>query len=71
VNAAVAAHCGNCRHFEGRPAALEAALPGLRSMSSAYASVRAQDGLCAWHDRQVGAAAVCAHHSFIRPVRSG
>ena len=42
--------CGNCRHFCNDPAVIEAAFPGLTTMSSAYASVRANDGLCARHD---------------------
>ncbi len=35
--------CLHCRHFEHSPAALEAALPGLSSLSSAYAAVLAND----------------------------
>ena len=57
-----AAACRSCRHFEAQAAALEAALPGLSSLSSAYASVRAGDGLCALHVRYVAASSVCAQH---------
>jgi hypothetical protein len=42
--------CGNCVHFQNDPAALEKAWPGLTSMSSGFASVRAHDGLCERHD---------------------
>jgi hypothetical protein len=49
-----------CSHFTHSPAALEAALPGLASLSSAYASVRADDGLCVLHDRYVAADSICA-----------
>jgi hypothetical protein len=42
--------CANCVHFQNDPAALEKAWPGLTSMSSGFASVRAQDGLCNRHD---------------------
>lgn len=42
--------CGNCTHFCNDPAAIEATFPGLTTMSSAYASVRSNDGLCARHD---------------------
>jgi len=39
--------CLTCKHFKHAPAELEAALPGLSSLSSAYAAVRADDGICA------------------------
>ena len=45
--------CGRCRHFAGAAVALEAQWPLLRSLSSAYASVRAGDGLCSVNDRYV------------------
>jgi hypothetical protein len=41
------------------PAALEAALPGLSSLSSAYGAVRADDGLCRVHDRYLAASYRC------------
>ena len=44
------ATCGRCEHFENDPTALEKAFPGLTSMCSGFASVRAQDGLCRRHD---------------------
>jgi hypothetical protein len=52
--------CADCRHFNGRPRDIEAALPGLCSLSSAYASVRSNDGICAVHDRYVAGSSVCA-----------
>jgi len=52
--------CGSCRHFENSAAYLEAAIPGLASLSSGAASVRADDGLCLLHDRYLGARASCA-----------
>ena len=58
-----AASCMSCRHFLAQPLALERALPGLNSLSSGYASVRASDGLCAVHDRYVAASSSCAQHS--------
>jgi hypothetical protein len=51
--------CRNCRVFEGRPLALEARLPGIRVLSSAHGSSRADDGLCLRHDRFVPARATC------------
>lgn len=41
--------CGNCVHFSNNPAAMEAAIPGLTTLSSGFGSVRAQDGLCTLH----------------------
>ena len=51
--------CGSCRYFRAAAAELEAQLPGLRSLSSAFAAVRAGDGLCALHDRYLSAAYSC------------
>ncbi len=59
-----AAECRTCRYFLSIPVAIEAAVPGLASLSSGYASVRADDGLCALHDRYVAARSVC--DSYLR-----
>jgi hypothetical protein len=55
--------CTDCRHFNGRPPDIEAALPGLSSLSSAYAAVRSDDGICALHDRYVAATSLCAEYA--------
>jgi hypothetical protein len=55
--------CADCRHFNGQPLDIEAALPGLSSLSSAYAAVRSNDGICAVHDRYVAASSVCAAYA--------
>jgi hypothetical protein len=52
--------CADCRHFSSRPIDIEASFPGLSSLSSAYAAVRADDGLCAVHGRYVTASSGCA-----------
>jgi hypothetical protein len=52
--------CGRCGHFRNDPAYLEAAMPGLSSLSSATASVRADDGVCVRHDRYLSARSWCA-----------
>jgi hypothetical protein len=52
--------CGACRHFRNDPAYLEAAIPGLKCLSSGAASVRADDGLCLRHDRYLSAGRSCA-----------
>ncbi|HEY2465688.1 MAG TPA: hypothetical protein VGI32_16635 [Steroidobacteraceae bacterium] len=51
--------CGECKHFQNEALPLEAALPGLSTLSSAYAAVRASDGICAVHERYIAASSVC------------
>jgi hypothetical protein len=58
--------CASCRYFNGEPVDIEAALPGLSSLSSAYAAVRSDDGLCSMHDRYVAANSVCGEHTVRR-----
>jgi hypothetical protein len=55
--------CAGCRHFNGRALDIEAAMPGLASLSSAFAAVRSDDGICAEHGRYVAASSVCAAHA--------
>ena len=38
-------------------------MPGLTSLSSAYASVRSDDGVCGLHHRYIGAAWSCSDHA--------
>lgn len=59
MNQDISPSCLQCKHFDHAPAQIEAALPGLSSLSSAYAAVRANDGICAVHDRYVAASSVC------------
>jgi hypothetical protein len=51
--------CGNCRYFQDDPKGIEEAYPGLASMSSGFASVRDQDGLCNLHDRYLSSRDSC------------
>jgi hypothetical protein len=51
--------CGTCRHFRNGAAYLESSLPGLTTMSSAYADGRLDDGLCLQHDLLLRATASC------------
>jgi hypothetical protein len=64
--------CGTCRHFDSHPAHLEAAIAGLSTMGSAFSAVRAEDGLCALHDRYLAHTRSCARHEYraipARPV---
>ena len=52
--------CRECKHFQNDALHVEAKLPGLSSLSSAYAAVRCSDGICAVHERYVAASSVCA-----------
>jgi len=63
MNAGPDRACRGCRHFTAAAADLEAAFPGLTSLGSAYAAVRADDGLCARHERYVGADSSCAGYA--------
>jgi hypothetical protein len=60
MSTAVPNSCADCLYFNGSPLDVEAAFPGLASLSSGYAAVRAADGLCAMHDRYVAATSRCA-----------
>lgn len=59
-SAGPAACCHRCQSFEGDARRLEAALPGLASLSSGSASVWGDDGLCAVHERFTSARGSCA-----------
>jgi hypothetical protein len=52
--------CFACAHFCDDPVRVEAELPGLATLSSAHASVRARDGLCRLHDRVTNGRRRCA-----------
>jgi hypothetical protein len=51
--------CRHCRHFHNAPAELDALVAGLKSLGSAWASVGAEDSLCAVYQRYLPAAASC------------
>ncbi len=67
---AAPAGCGDCRHFGNSAAAVEQALPGLVSLGSAYAAVRADDGICRVHQRYVSASSICASHAAVHSSRA-
>ncbi len=62
-NAALAGKCATCAHFRNEPDYLEKEIPGFSSMSSAHASVRADDGICTLHDRYLSARSSCANYT--------
>jgi hypothetical protein len=55
--------CASCRHFRNDPAYLEAAIPGLASLSSGWASVRSDDGLCLLRERHTSARFSCGDYA--------
>jgi hypothetical protein len=61
--AATPRRCADCRHFSSGAAEIESLLPGFRSLSSAYAAMRADDGLCRLHDRYLSPRSRCAGHA--------
>jgi hypothetical protein len=60
--------CARCAFFAAGARELEARLPGLKTLGSAWGSVRADDGLCHLHDRYVAAASVCAGYRVLRAL---
>jgi hypothetical protein len=55
--------CRNCVHFLNDPGLIEEAYPGLKSMSSGYASVRDRDGFCNAHQLYLSARDSCPRHT--------
>ena len=51
--------CRACIHFRNDPAYIESVFQGLNVLSSAWASVIAEDGVCLHHDRFLSADASC------------
>lgn len=51
--------CRRCSHFRNSPRYLEAAIPGLKVLGSAHASVRRDDGICLLRDLYLSADAWC------------
>ncbi len=56
-------HCLACVHFRNDAKYLEAAFGGLTSLSSAFGSVRGDDGICLRHDRYLSAHGFCSQFS--------
>jgi hypothetical protein len=62
--------CWSCAHFRNDPEFLERVLGGLTSLSSGYASVLADDGICGRHQRQCSADFWCADFHPATPAPS-
>jgi hypothetical protein len=61
TNSGSRAICKNCEHFQNDPALIEKTYPGLTIISSGYASVRDQDGLCNYNQLYLSARDSCPH----------
>jgi len=59
--------CLDCAHFCNEPAKIERSFPGLTSMGSAFADVRAYDGLCARHGIYLAFSDGCAQFENAAP----
>jgi hypothetical protein len=60
--------CRNCAHFQNDPAAIEKTYPALSMMSSGFASVRDQDGVCGHHQLYLSARDSCSGFKTCRDV---
>ncbi len=54
-----APRCSSCLHFRGDALFVESQTPGLQTLSSGFAAVRAGDGICSVHLRYLSANAIC------------
>ena len=59
--------CHDCVHFQNDPELIEKAYPGLTTMSSGYASVRDNDGLCDYNQIYLSARDSCPHFTQRTP----
>jgi len=55
--------CISCEHFRNSPKYMENVFKGMKTMSSAYASVRKDDGICLLHDIYLEADNWCAEYT--------
>jgi hypothetical protein len=58
--------CARCAHFECDADVVEASLRGVGSLSSVYASVRSDDGVCRLHDRYLQSRSSCSQFAVRR-----
>ena len=68
--AAPAPSCRTCVHFVGDALAFERELPGFNALSSGFAAVRGDDGLCKQHQRFVSAQSRCEQFAALRAGKS-
>jgi hypothetical protein len=58
--------CQNCAYFQNNPELIEEAYPGLTVMSSGFASVRDQDGICNYNQLYLSARDSCTNFKLCR-----
>lgn len=58
--------CQQCAYFMNDPAQIEKIYPGLSVLSSGYASVRYQDGVCEYNKLYLSARDSCPH--FLKKI---
>jgi hypothetical protein len=58
--------CQQCIYFQNDPDLIEKMYPGLTALSSGYASVRDQDGLCSYNQVYLAAGDSCTHFSHYK-----
>jgi hypothetical protein len=63
--------CRYCRHFRNSPELLESVFKGLTSLSSAYGSVRCEDGICLLNDLYLAANRSCERFESYSPPQAG
>lgn len=59
--------CFQCKHFRNSPEYLESTYKGLTVLSSAYGSVRSEDGICVLNDLYLSANRCCDRFDPIGP----
>lgn len=62
--------CLGCRFFDNNPVSIERGFPGLNSLSSAYASVRAESGICSRLDRFISSNYGCTYFESPNGINS-
>jgi hypothetical protein len=60
--------CLRCRHFRNSPRYMERVYPGMATLSSGYASVRKDDGICLERDLYRSADGTCDRFDARAPV---
>jgi hypothetical protein len=63
--------CLRCIHFNNSPEYLESVYKGLTALSSAYASVRKEDGICSLNDIYLSARGWCDRFEAVSSGRAG
>ncbi|MGB6063283.1 MAG: hypothetical protein WBG50_00640 [Desulfomonilaceae bacterium] len=63
--------CIQCRHFRNSPEFLESVFKGLTTLSSGYASITCEDGICLLTDRYLAANRSCDRFELHPSLQKG